>query len=252
MAIFANEPIGNTKVTCKNCGNTCYFGKDSNFCPKCAKPILNNPQNKTLTSSDFPDLYNYYFNRDKDIFSDQAKKIFEFYIKNLYSEIEVGTVPIINSSLRSGYSIRLAEEKIYNEPASLKNIKSILEEAHKSMIETDIKIGTLDEKDGNSFALAVYLTVDNRYENYHFEKKFIQSYLASIIQDNLSYLIPALKKVYEGKTMLHTVAGIIPHVFNEPIKFDKDLQNRWITYISSDTIFGYCLKLAESYLTNTT
>lgn len=253
MTIFANEPIGNTKAICKNCGNTCYLGKDSNFCQKCGKPILNIPQNKTLASSDFPDLYNLYFNRDKDIFSDKAKKIFEFYIKNLYSKIEVETVPIINSSLRSGYSIRLAEEKIYKKQiVPLVNIKSILEEAHKSIIETDIKIDSLDEKDGNLLTLGVYLTIDSRYENYYLEKNSMHERLASIIKDNLSYLIPALKKIYEGKTIFHTITGIFPHVFNKPIKFDNELQNRWVTYISGDTIFGYCLKIAESYLTNTT
>lgn len=251
MALFANEPIGKSKVTCKNCGNTCYFGKDSSFCPKCGRPLSDIPQNKTLTSNDFPDLYNFIYNSDKDILSDHAKKIFEFYIKNLYSEIEVETVPLINSSLRSGYSIRLAEEKIYKKPISpLANIKSILDEAHKSITKTDINISSLDKKDGNLLALAVYLTIDNRYENYYLEKNSMHGYLASIIQDNLSYLIPALKKVYEGKTILHTVAGIIPHVFSKPVKFDNELQNRWVTYISGDTIFGYCLKLAESCITN--
>lgn len=80
----------------------------------------------------------------------------------------------------------------------------------------------------------------------------MQRLLVTIIQDNLDYLIPALKKVYEGKTMLHTVAGILPHIFSKPIDFDDELRRRWITYITGDTIFGYCLKLVESYLTNTT
>ena len=127
-----------------------------------------------------------------------------------------------------------------------------MEVARKSIKETDIKIDALDEKDGNLLALAVYLTVDGRFEKYFLEKKITQGYLVSIIQDNLSHLIPAVKKVYDGKTMLHTVAGILPHVFNKPIKFDDELQNRWVTYISGDTIFGYCLKLAESYLASST
>lgn len=251
MTIFANKPVGSTKVTCKYCGNTSYLGEVGNYCSKCGKPLTDIPKKKKLTGRDFENLYNYYFNRDKDIFSDQSKRIFEFYLKNLYSNIEVDTIPIINSSLRSGYSIGLAEEKIYNKTISpLTNIKSILEKARTSIKGTDIEIGTLDESDGNLLALAIYLVVDYRYETYCLDKNIIDDHLMSIIQSNIGYLTPALKKVYEGKTMMNTVAGIIPHVFNKPIKFDNDLKNRWNTYISDDTIFGYCVKLAESYLTD--
>lgn len=247
---FANKPAGNTTVTCKNCGNTCYLGEAGNFCPKCGKPITAIPKKKTLTSSDFTNLYNYFYNREQDIFSDQSKRIFEFYIKNLYSQIEAETLPIINSSLRSGYSIRLAEEKIYNKSISpLINIGTILKKARKNLIGTDININILDEKNGNLLALAIYLTVENKFESHYLEKKIIKNHPLSIIQDNVDYLTPALKEVYEGKTILNTLGGIMPHVFTKPIKFDVTLQNLWNSYITSDTIFGYCLKLAESYLT---
>lgn len=249
MVIFANKPTGNTKVTCKYCGNTCCLGKIGNFCSRCGKAITSLPNKKRFKNGDFTDLYNYYYNSKTDIFSDQSKRLFEFYINNIYSQVEVDTIPIINSSLRSGYSIGLAEEKIYNKKLQpYTNIDLILKKAHKDILKTDMKVGTLNKSDANLLAFAVYLAIDYKYEKFCFDKKIIDDNLVPIIDDNIDYLIPQLSNVYTGKTVMETVGGIFPHIFSKPITFDKVLREMWTGYISNDTVIGYCTKLAESYL----
>lgn len=247
MTLFANEAINELKVECKKCKQIVIYGKDKKYCPKCGTPIIDASRDGKLEMDDFDALYNYFYNNDEDIFSDKAKEIFEFYVKSLYSSIEVETIPIINSALRSGYSIRLTEEKIFDRPnPSIKNLKLLLKKASKEIIEkTDIKVDGLDKKAGNMLILAAYLTVDHRYENYYLlEKKGMNRILASIIEDNCNYLISDLKTIFEGKTLLHSLNGM-PRVWTKPIEFDTEMQNNWIQYITSDTIFGYCLRLIE-------
>lgn len=247
MGIFASEPIGLTNAKCKNCGNVCDLGKERSYCPKCGKPIMGDHKSN-LKNRDFPDLYNDFYNNNEDIFSHRSTEIFEKYIHSLYSEIEVETVPMINSSLRSGYSIRLAEEKAYKSLTLDKENDSLLEEARKFLKETDIKLGNLVSESKDILMLAILLTIEFRYEDYQVEKKAMRKHIDEIVRDNQNYLIPALKNVYEGKTMMYTLEGRLPHIFPQPVSFDDELKNRWIMNIYADTIFGYCVRLAESYI----
>jgi hypothetical protein len=249
MSIFANDPVGKVKVICKNCGNSCLIGKDLNFCPKCGNQILGIPKNRPATIDDFLDFYNHFYNRSQDIFSDPAKVVFEFTIKALYANVELDTLPIINSSLKSGYSVRLAEESIFDKSTPLRmNTKSNIDLATKYIKETDIDVSSLDEVHKNLLALGVFLTVDEKYHRYYLGGDSMNKYLSSIIHDNIEFLVPELEKIYEGKTIMRTMTGHLPHVYQKPIHFDSDLKSRWLSYINNDTIFGYCLRMAESYI----
>ncbi len=249
MALFASKPKGSIKVECQSCGKTCYLGESGRFCPNCGNALTPLPKNKKLTGSEFGKMYNYYYNLSDNIFSNESKSIFKFYIDNLYQQMEVNALPIINSSLRSGYSIGLAENKIYNKKVkSFSNFKSIMDNANKAISKTVFKVDSLNKKSADLLSLAVFFTIDYRYEKFCLEKKIISDNLTSIIDDNIDYLIPELRKVYEGKSMMDTVGGIFPHIFKEPIKVDDRFINRWVGHISGDTIFGYCVKLSESYL----
>lgn len=249
MTIFASKPKGSIEVKCQNCGKTCFLGESGRFCPNCGNALTPHPKNKKLTGHEFTKTYNYFYNLSGDIFSSESKNVFKFYIDNLYQQMEVDAVPIINSSLRSGYSIGLAENKIHSKKVKpLSNIKSIMDNANKAISKTVFKVDSLDKRDADLLSLAVYFTIDYRYEKFCLEKKIISDNLTSIIDDNIDYLIPELRRVYEGKSMMNTVGGIFPHIFNDPIKVDDRFINRWVGHISGDTIFGYCVKLSESYL----
>lgn len=67
-----------------------------------------------------------------------------------------------------------------------------------------------------------------------------------MITDNFNYMIPMLNKIYSGKDYMSI--GGFPHYYEKEIVFDEELKKAWIDNINMDTLYGYCLKLAEFLL----
>ncbi|MEN9407219.1 MAG: hypothetical protein RLZZ455_435, partial [Candidatus Parcubacteria bacterium] len=203
-----------------------------------------------FNKEDLIDVYNYFFNKGEDmykedkIFSINTKEIFEGYIKSLYSSVAVEAVPIINSSLRSGYSIRLAEEKIFNK-SSKPNIYSF-DEIFSELRKTEINVSIINREMKEKISFAVYISMKERFKYYYLDES-VENFLCSIIDDNINYLIPGLVDIYEGKNSLRSLGGL-PRYFEKPIVFSEEQKKMWEGYITFDTVFGYCAKIAESVI----
>lgn len=246
--------VGQEKINCKNCGNSCDFGQNNNYCPKCGMSIIMTSQTfdelKNLDMSRFWDILSYYYNNNDDkIISKEAKNAFNEYIENTYSKTEAETLTVINSALKSGYSARLAEEKIAGKIPSVSNgsIEEVVDKAKKFFSEESKDSTYLELKNSKLFIIAVYLASDNKFKDYFIDKKNMNKYFDDLVSGNLELLIPKLRYIYEGKTLLHSLNGV-PRYWEKPIKFDNELNKSWQEDIVSDVILGYCTKIAEEFI----
>lgn len=244
--------VGQEKIKCRSCGNICNFGQNNNYCPKCGVSIIMTYQAfdelKNLDMSRFWDILNYYYNNDENIISEEAKKAFNEYIENTYSEIELETLTVINSALKRGYSTRLAEEKIAGKIPSVSNnnIEEVVNKAEKFFNEESKNSSYLELKSSKLFTIAVYLASDNKFKDYFIDKD-MNKYFDGLLSSNLEFLISKLRYIYEGKALLHSLNGT-PRYWEKPIKFDSDLNKKWQANIVSDVILGYCTKIAEEFI----
>ncbi len=87
---------------------------------------------------------------------------------------------------------------------------------------------------------------DNKFKDYFIDKESMNKYFNDLLSGNLEFLIPKLKYIYEGQTLLHSLNGT-PRYWEKPIEFDNKLNKNWQENIVSDVILGYCTKIAEEF-----
>ncbi len=246
-----NDPVGTVQIVCKKCGKKCEYGKLNRFCSACGASLGVTKEEiegiSGLNMSSFPKIYTYFYN--SAIIPDKIQNYFTIYIERIYAQIEAETVAVINSSLRSGYSARLAEERIVGKPDidNLGDISNLIKNAQQYIKDND-EDSLFSEKDiPIELSIAIYIASDDKFERYFIAKDEVKKYLNALIHDNLNYLMPELAKIYGGKTLLHSLNGM-PRYFEKPILFDDKLKKNWEQNINSDIILGYCMKIAEEII----
>lgn len=246
-----NEAIGTVQIVCKKCGKKCGYGELNRFCSACGSALGVTKEEieeiSELNMSFFPKIYTYFYN--STIIPDKIQNYFTKYIERIYVQIEAETVTVINSALRSGYSARLAEEKITGKPDqdNFADISELIKKTQQYIKDNDKDLLFSESNIPIELSVAIYIASDDKCERYFIAKDEIKKYLNALILDNLNYLIPQLAKIYGGKTLLHSLNGM-PRYFEKPVLFDDKLKKNWEQNINSDIILGYCMKIAEEII----
>lgn len=232
MGMFDSFPKYKQNLNCKKCKKP--HDVNDIYCSKCGNKLRlsdNDLKENNLTEKNINDVYNNYYNSGNKLISEVGSKIVNTHIDNEYGSLPENSTPIIISSLRSGYALRKTEEFIFSKKLEkqIKNIKKI----NKS----------ISSNTGQILKLTSELIENHKFIEYS-SKKFIYKHLESLITDNVKYMIPLLSKVYTGKEYI-SIAGL-PHFYKTEITFNDKLQKNWTELIAQDTIFGYCIALAET------
>lgn len=242
-----NEPLETIKTNCKRCGASCEFNGNLRFCPSCGTSLITTEKElkslKKMTLGNLMKGYNYFYNSKGDLIKGKAIDIFTEYLENFYLTIERETIAIINSSLRSGYAMRLAEEEIIGGESRL-NKKDFVEEA-KNYIDRSKKNFNFLKTPSEDLILSVFFAS----ENSNLSKLFLSGnvmleYLGTLSFDNVNRLLPRLRDIFEEATLLHGPNGF-PRYYEKPIHFSEGMQEEWARSIQNDTIFGYCVRSLE-------
>ena len=246
-----NNPVGTVQIVCKKCGKKCGYGELNRFCSACGTVLGVTKEEiegiSELNMSSFPKIYTYFYN--SSVIPDKIQNYFTKYIERIYIQIEAETVTVINSALRSGYSARLAEEKIAGKSNqdNFGNIYELIKKAQQYIKDNDEDLLFSETNIPIELSVAIYIASDDKFEKYFIAKDETKKYLNALIHDNLNYSIPELAKIYGGKTLLHSLNGL-PRYFEKPVLFDDKLKKNWEQNINSDVILGYCMKIAEEII----
>lgn len=226
MGMFDSFPKYKQNLNCKKCKKS--HNVNDFYCSKCGNKLRlsdNDLKENNLTEKNINNVYNNYYNSGNKLISEVGSKIVNAHIDNEYGSLPENSTPIIVSSLRSGYALRKTEELIFSKKLD-KQIKN-----------------TNSSNTSQLLKLTNELIKNHKFIEYS-SKKFIYKHLENLITDNVKYMIPLLSKVYTGKEYM-SIAGF-PHFYKTEITFNDKLQKIWTELIAQDTIFGYCIALAEA------
>lgn len=242
--MFEPPPKYNQERKCSKCGTKTSV--NDSYCSKCGKQLMlldKDIKNKIFSEKDIQDLYNYFYNSGDKLITKNCSEVIDIYIKRLYGSFPVHATLVINSSIRSGYSYRKSEELIFVKKKTKEKLDWKI--INKYVSELDIKLESENEDINKITLLSLYLFPNKNYIKYSSED-FINTYLNNAITDNINYLLPILSQIYSGKEYMSI--GGFPHYYENEIVFDEELKNSWAENIAMDTMYGYCLKLAEFLL----
>lgn len=112
--MFEPPPQYKQETKCKKCGSS--TSAEDSYCSKCGVQLIlleKDIKNKSFGEKDISAVYNYFYNSGDKLITKRCSDVIEIYIKKLYGSFPVNSTLIINSSIRSGYSFRKAEELIF-------------------------------------------------------------------------------------------------------------------------------------------
>lgn len=205
------------EMKCQNCGKRADIKKDK-FCSNCGKRILIPVEEIKKVEADqvgdkFIDAYNSIYNSDEGLIPDTIKGAIGLYISLYYFDNIPSLHLMAKSNVRSGYAMRIAEEKLTGKILPDKTTPEfILERFEKASPELEEKIiafvPSLDKlkKDDDEYLtyLTLYLFASeegdklNLVEN---EKAAVIHF--AIIQDNKDILLKECEKelatIYKAK-----------------------------------------------------
>lgn len=199
------------KLKCKNCGFEGDFTsiKTDRFCSQCGNPLFM-PLDKIEQDTDWNEIYNSYYNLQTLIPENVQYSINRFcnwrygitaigkMLRNLSEEDSEKldkSIVFHRSFFRSGYAIRITEEKIFNKDIDIKNINLNLlkEEGEKIFKDQNVNvfdqvwdINTHEENNKNKNYFQKILPIAYSIKIKHSEFFLIdeiEQYIVSIIND---------------------------------------------------------------------